>query len=113
AARRVARHLGPHPVTAPPAPSRRGSLAGAGRAGAAAGGAVTMAGSDRVLARLMQLHPKLIDLSLGRIERLLAALGNPHERLPPAVHVAGTNGKGSTLATLRASLEAGRQGGCA
>jgi dihydrofolate synthase/folylpolyglutamate synthase len=66
-----------------------------------------MAGSDRVLARLMQLHPKLIDLSLGRIERLLAALGNPQERLPPAVHVAGTNGKGSTLATLRACLEAG------
>jgi dihydrofolate synthase/folylpolyglutamate synthase len=66
-----------------------------------------MAGSDRVLARLMQLHPKLIDLSLGRIERLLAALGNPEEQLPPAVHVAGTNGKGSTLATLRACLEAG------
>src|SRR5437868_13205186 len=65
-----------------------------------------MAGSDRVLTRLMQLHPKLIDLSLGRIERLLAALGNPEERLPPAVHVAGTNGKGSTLATLRACLEA-------
>jgi dihydrofolate synthase/folylpolyglutamate synthase len=66
-----------------------------------------MAGSDRVLTRLMQLHPKKIDLSLGRIERLLAALGNPEERLPPAVHVAGTNGKGSTLATLRACLEAG------
>jgi dihydrofolate synthase/folylpolyglutamate synthase len=68
---------------------------------------VNRAGSDRVLARLMQLHPKLIDLSLGRIERLLEALGNPQERLPPAVHVAGTNGKGSTLATLRACLEAG------
>ena len=66
-----------------------------------------MVGSDRVLARLMQLHPKLIDLSLGRIERLLKALGNPEEQLPPAVHVAGTNGKGSTLATLRACLEAG------
>ncbi len=66
-----------------------------------------MTGSDRVLTRLMQLHPKKIDLSLGRIERLLAALGNPQERLPPAVHVAGTNGKGSTLATLRACLEAG------
>ena len=66
-----------------------------------------MAGSDRVLTRLMQLHPKLIDLSLGRVERLLAALGNPHEHLPPAVHIAGTNGKGSTLATLRACLEAG------
>src|SRR5215208_3671348 len=64
------------------------------------------ASSDRVLARLMQLHPKKIDLSLGRIERLLAALGNPQERLPPVVHVAGTNGKGSTIATLRACLEA-------
>ncbi|HTT79646.1 MAG TPA: folylpolyglutamate synthase/dihydrofolate synthase family protein, partial [Stellaceae bacterium] len=65
------------------------------------------AASDRVLARLMQLHPKRIDLSLGRIERLLGALGNPQDRLPPVVHVAGTNGKGSTVATLRACLEAG------
>jgi dihydrofolate synthase/folylpolyglutamate synthase len=63
--------------------------------------------SDRVLERLGRLHPKLIDLSLGRVERLLAALGNPHEKLPPVVHVAGTNGKGSTIATLRACLEAG------
>ena len=62
--------------------------------------------SDRVLARLMRLHPKKIDLSLGRIERLLAALGNPQERLPPVIHVAGTKGKGSTVATLRACLEA-------
>ena len=63
--------------------------------------------SDRVLERLSRLHPKLIDLSLGRIERLLGALDNPQERLPPVVHVAGTNGKGSTIATLRACLEAG------
>src|SRR6266550_3150555 len=63
--------------------------------------------SDRVLARLTQLHPKKIDLSLARIERLLTALGNPQDELPPAVHVAGTNGKGSTVATLRACLEAG------
>ena len=63
--------------------------------------------SDRVLERLSRLHPKLIDLSLGRIERLLTALGNPHEKLPPVIHVAGTNGKGSTIATLRACLEAG------
>jgi dihydrofolate synthase / folylpolyglutamate synthase len=63
--------------------------------------------SDRVLERLSRLHPKLIDLSLGRIERLLAALGNPEDGLPPVVHVAGTNGKGSTIATLRACLEAG------
>ena len=65
------------------------------------------AGSDRVLARLTALHPKKIDLSLGRIERLLDRLGHPEERLPPAIHVAGTNGKGSTVAILRACLEAG------
>jgi dihydrofolate synthase/folylpolyglutamate synthase len=68
---------------------------------------VTTETSDRVLERLSRLHPKLIDLSLGRIERLLGALDNPHEKLPPVVHVAGTNGKGSTVATLRACLEAG------
>lgn len=62
--------------------------------------------SDRVLARLMRLHPKVIDLSLDRVWRLLAALGHPERELPPAVHVAGTNGKGSTLAFLRAMLEA-------
>jgi dihydrofolate synthase / folylpolyglutamate synthase len=62
--------------------------------------------SDRVLARLMLLHPKKIDLSLGRIERLLDTLGNPQDRLPPVVHVAGTKGKGSTVATMRAGLEA-------
>ena len=66
-----------------------------------------MLGSDRVLQRLMALHPKKIDLSLGRIERLLAALGSPQQKLPQVVHVAGTNGKGSTIATLRACLEAG------
>jgi len=59
-----------------------------------------------ILLRLTRLHPKSIDLSLGRLERLLAALGNPHLDLPPVVHVAGTNGKGSTLAYLRAGLEA-------
>ncbi|NBC34817.1 MAG: bifunctional folylpolyglutamate synthase/dihydrofolate synthase [Alphaproteobacteria bacterium] len=58
------------------------------------------------LARLQALHPKRIDLSLGRIRRLLQALGHPERRLPPVVHVAGTNGKGSTLAFLRAMLEA-------
>ena len=65
-----------------------------------------MSTSDIVLARLTRLHPKLIDLSLGRIEGLLAALGDPHENLPPVIHVAGTNGKGSTVATMRACLEA-------
>ncbi len=62
--------------------------------------------SDRVLERLGRLHPKLIDLSLGRVEQLLAALGNPQDELPPVVHVAGTKGKGSTVATMRACLEA-------
>jgi len=54
----------------------------------------------------MQLHPKLIDLSLGRVETLMQRLGNPERRLAPVVHVAGTNGKGSTLAVMRAALEA-------
>lgn len=67
---------------------------------------------DRVLARLGGLHPKRIDtvnsrtLSLDRIERLLTDLGRPQDRLPPVIHVAGTNGKGSTVAALRACLEA-------
>ena len=62
--------------------------------------------SDTLLARLHHLHPKLIDLSLGRAQRLLAALGYPERKLPPVLHVAGTNGKGSTVAHLRALLEA-------
>ncbi|TWA71556.1 dihydrofolate synthase/folylpolyglutamate synthase [Azospirillum brasilense] len=62
--------------------------------------------ADPVLDRLKGLHPKVIDLSLDRVHRLLAALGHPERRLPPVVHVAGTNGKGSTLAFLRAMLEA-------
>lgn len=61
---------------------------------------------DAILARLLALHPKRIDLSLGRIERLLAALGHPERKLPPVIHVAGTNGKGSTVAFMRAILEA-------
>jgi len=65
-----------------------------------------MASVDSILARLLALHPKRIDLALERIERLLAALGNPERRLPPVIHVAGTNGKGSTVAFLRAMLEA-------
>ncbi len=64
---------------------------------------------DAMLARLLALHPKRIDLSLGRIERLLAALGHPERRLPPVIHVAGTNGKGSTIAFMRAALEAAGQ----
>ena len=62
---------------------------------------------DAILARLLALHPKRIDLSLERIDRLLAALGHPERKLAPVIHVAGTNGKGSTVAFLRASLEAG------
>jgi len=61
---------------------------------------------DAALERLRLLHPKLIDLSLGRMHRLCAALGNPQRKLPPTVHVAGTNGKGSTVAFLRAIAEA-------
>ena len=62
--------------------------------------------SDKILDRLTRLHPKIIDLSLDRVERLLARLGDPHKMLPPVVHVAGTNGKGSVVAFLRAFLEA-------
>lgn len=61
--------------------------------------------SNALLERLKALHPQSIDLSLGRIERLLAALGNPQDRLPPVIHVAGTNGKGSTIAFVRAIAE--------
>jgi dihydrofolate synthase/folylpolyglutamate synthase len=61
---------------------------------------------DAIVARLTALHPKRIDLSLDRIERLLAALDHPERKLPPVIHVAGTNGKGSTIAFLRAILEA-------
>jgi dihydrofolate synthase/folylpolyglutamate synthase len=65
-----------------------------------------IARSDAILDRLLALHPKRIDLVLDRIERLLAALGHPEEKLPPVIHVAGTNGKGSTCAFARAMLEA-------
>jgi dihydrofolate synthase/folylpolyglutamate synthase len=61
---------------------------------------------DDIVARLTKLHPKLIDLSLDRITRLLAQLDHPERKLPPVIHVAGTNGKGSTIAFLRAILEA-------
>ena len=62
--------------------------------------------SDAVLARMMALHPKIIDLTLDRVWRLLDALGNPQNDLPPVIHIAGTNGKGSTQAMIRAGLEA-------
>jgi dihydrofolate synthase/folylpolyglutamate synthase len=63
-----------------------------------------MNASDLLMERFLALHPKLIDLSLGRLTRLLDALGNPHRRLPPVIHVAGTNGKGSTVAFMRSIL---------
>jgi len=56
---------------------------------------------------MMALHPKVIDLTLDRVWRLLATIGNPQDRLPPVIHVAGTNGKGSTQAMIRAGLEQG------
>ncbi|MFC3705201.1 bifunctional folylpolyglutamate synthase/dihydrofolate synthase [Devosia honganensis] len=65
-----------------------------------------MSRTDAILARLSRLHPRLIDLSLERMLPLLERLGNPQDRLPPVIHVAGTNGKGSTIAHLRAFLEA-------
>ena len=67
------------------------------------------AGSDEILLRLSALHPKKIDLSLGRVAALLEKLGRPQDRLPPVIHVAGTNGKGSTVAFMRAVLEAAGQ----
>jgi dihydrofolate synthase/folylpolyglutamate synthase len=63
-------------------------------------------GSDIILSRMMALHPKIIDLTLDRVWHLLDALGNPQNDLPPVIHIAGTNGKGSTLAMIRAGLEA-------
>src|SRR5262245_46600703 len=61
---------------------------------------------DNIVARLTALHPRRIDLSLDRVQRLLAVLSHPERKLPPVIHVAGTNGKGSTIAFLRAILEA-------
>ena len=65
-----------------------------------------MTGSDIILDRMMTFHPKIIDLTLDRTHRLLSALGNPERQLPPVIHIAGTNGKGSTQAMIRAGLEA-------
>jgi dihydrofolate synthase/folylpolyglutamate synthase len=66
---------------------------------------MTTPGSDIILQRMMALHPKIIDLTLDRMWRLLEALGNPQASLPPVIHIAGTNGKGSTLAMIRAGIE--------
>ena len=61
--------------------------------------------SDAILQRMMALHPKIIDLTLDRVWRLLEALDNPQAKMPPVIHIAGTNGKGSTQAMIRAGLE--------
>jgi dihydrofolate synthase/folylpolyglutamate synthase len=66
---------------------------------------VSAVASDILLDRMMSLHPKIIDLTLDRMHRILAALDHPEQRLPPVIHIAGTNGKGSTLAMIRAGLE--------
>ncbi|OED48293.1 bifunctional folylpolyglutamate synthase/dihydrofolate synthase [Rhodobacteraceae bacterium (ex Bugula neritina AB1)] len=67
---------------------------------------MTQPASDVILERMMALHPKVMDLVLDRMWRLLNALGNPERDLPPVIHIAGTNGKGSTQAMIRAGLEA-------
>ncbi|MDC3090510.1 bifunctional folylpolyglutamate synthase/dihydrofolate synthase [Paracoccaceae bacterium] len=60
---------------------------------------------DEILKRLESLHPKIIDLKLDRVKRLLRKLGNPERSIPPIIHVAGTNGKGSTIAMIKAGLQ--------
>ncbi len=67
---------------------------------------MSQAKSDIILERMMALHPKVMDLVLDRVWRLLAALNHPERDLPPVIHLAGTNGKGSTQAMIRAGLEA-------
>ncbi|WP_297341353.1 folylpolyglutamate synthase/dihydrofolate synthase family protein, partial [Pseudophaeobacter sp.] len=66
---------------------------------------MTQPTSDAILARMLALHPKIIDLTLDRVWRLLERLDNPQDKLPPVIHLAGTNGKGSTQAMIRAGLE--------
>lgn len=66
---------------------------------------MTILTSDILLERMMSLHPKVIDLTLDRVWRLLYAIGSPEKKLPPVIHIAGTNGKGSTQAMLRAGIE--------
>ena len=66
-----------------------------------------MTQKDIILNRLNKLHPKIIDLSLDRMINLLKKLENPHQKIPPVIHIAGTNGKGSTLAFIKSGLEAG------
>ena len=70
---------------------------------------MTRESSDVILERMMALHPKIIDLTLDRMWRCLHAVGDPHLTVPPTIHVAGTNGKGSTQAMIRAGIEAAGQ----
>ena len=70
---------------------------------------MTLPSSDVILERMMSLHPKVIDLTLDRMWRGLASVGDPHLAVPPVIHVAGTNGKGSTQAMIRAALEGAGQ----
>ena len=95
-------------TVAAPAGAKRRRAAGSG---SSRGGMTPrpMTPVDSILARLLALHPKRIDLSLERMRRVLERLGHPERRVPPVIHVAGTNGKGSTIAFLRAMLEAAGQ----
>ena len=61
--------------------------------------------TDKLLKEFINLHPKFIDLSLSRLEYLLKKLGDPHKNLPPTIHIAGTNGKGSTLSFIKNILK--------
>jgi dihydrofolate synthase/folylpolyglutamate synthase len=61
--------------------------------------------TDQLLKEFINLHPKYIDLSLNRLDYLLKKLGNPHKNLPPTIHIAGTNGKGSTLSFIKNILQ--------
>jgi len=61
--------------------------------------------TDKLLKEFINLHPKYIDLSLNRLDYLLKKLGNPHKNLPPTIHIAGTNGKGSTLSFIKNILQ--------
>jgi len=70
---------------------------------------VNAVNSDIILDRMMSLHPKIIDLTLGRVWRLLAALDHPETKLPPVIHIAGTNGKGSVQSMFRAGFEGAGQ----
>ena len=88
-------------------PDRHGSRSGAGCAARVNAPAASSPPSlEELIARLSALHPKRIDLGLERMQRLLARLDHPEKKLPPVIHVAGTNGKGSTVAYLRAIMEA-------